>query len=121
MFGDIGEGLIGSDGTCIIDIDPVFEETVETSQYQVFLQKYGAGELWITERGPHSFTVSGTPGLRFGWEVKARQYDFSQLRLDGIRSSVDDPGIDFSQTDVVPDYGASAAEYIQNETEAKLS
>ena len=120
MFGDVGEGVISSDGCCLIDLDPVFEETIETSQYQAFLQKYGSGELWVTDRGPHSFMVVGTPGLRFGWEVKARQSDFSQLRLDSLRSSVDDPGFDYSQMDVLPDYGADAATYIEEQMEQKL-
>lgn len=121
MFGDVGEGVISSDGSCLIDLDPVFEETVETSQYQVFLQAYGDGAVHVSDRSPHSFTVRGTPGLRFGWEVKARQSDFSLLRLEESLPWIDEPGIDYSQTDVVPDYGASAAEYIQYEMEAKLS
>ena len=121
MFGDVGEGVVSSDGTCLIDIDPIFEETVETSQYQVFLQAYSPGDLWVSERGVHSFTVSGTPGLRFGWEIKARQLDFSQLRLDALRASIDDPGTDYNQTNVVQDYGADAAAYIEEQLEQKTA
>ena len=121
MFGEVGEGKIAEDGICIVELDPVFEETVTTGQYQVFLQPYGAGTVYVAERGPHSFTVRGTPGMLFGWEIKAKQKDFAQLRMEEDLPWIDEPGIDYSQTDVVPDYGASAAEYIQYETEAKLS
>ena len=121
MFGDVGEGLISLDGTCIVDIDPVFEETVETGQYQVFLQKYGTGDCYVSERSRYTFTIEGTPGLRFGWEIKAKQKDFSQLRLDALRATIDDPGIDYSQTSVVPDYGGEAATYIVEQLEEKTA
>ena len=82
MFGDIGEGQIASDGKCYIQIDPTFAETIQTSQYQVFLQKYGQGECYVSERHATYFIVEGTADLSFGWEIKAKQYDFSQLRLE---------------------------------------
>ena len=82
MFGDVGEGVIGSDGNCYVTIDPIFAETVNLSQYQVFLQKYGQGECYVSERKPSFFVVSGTEGLSFGWEIKAKQNDFDQLRLE---------------------------------------
>ena len=82
MFGDVGEGVIGEDGKAYIAIDPVFSETVNLSQYQVFLQKYGSGEVYVSERKPSHFLVEGTPGLSFGWEIKAKQKGFEQQRLD---------------------------------------
>ena len=82
MFGDVGEGLIGDDGQCFIPIDAVFSQTVTLSQYQVFLQKYGNGECYVSERNPSYFIVKGEPGLSFGWEIKAKQSDFDQYRLE---------------------------------------
>ena len=82
MFGDIGEGEIASDGKCYIQIEPTFSETIQTSQYQVFLQKYGQGECYVSERHPTYFIVEGSAGLSFGWEIKAKQSDFTQLRLE---------------------------------------
>lgn len=82
MFGDVGEGVIGEDGKCFIAIDPIFAETVTLKQYQVFLQKYGAGECYVSERKGAYFVVKGTPNLSFGWELKAKQIDFDQLRLE---------------------------------------
>ena len=82
MFGDVGEGVIGADGKCYVSIDPIFAKTVNLSQYQVFLQKYGQGECYVSERHPSYFIVSGTEGLSFGWEVKAKQSGYDQLRLE---------------------------------------
>ena len=82
MFGDVGEGVIGEDGRCHIWLDAVFAQTIVTDQYQVFLQKYGGGDCWIAERRAGCFVVQGTPGLAFGWEMKARQRGFDQRRLE---------------------------------------
>ena len=103
MFGDIGEGVIGADGRCFIALDAVFAQTVTTQQYQVFLQRYGEGDCFVAERRGGYFVVQGTPGLAFGWEVKAKQKDFDQLRLE----RADEPF-------TVPEqrYGAEAAQYI---------
>lgn len=98
MFGDIGEGVIGDDGYCYITIDPIFAQTVDLNQYQVFLQKYGLGECYIVERKRSYFIAAGTEGLKFGWEIKARQFDFSQLKLDKKEPKVyTDNEIDYPQ------------------------
>ncbi len=82
-FGDIGEGVLDKSGTCYIFVDDIFLETINTDcQYQVFLQKYGQGDIWIEERHTNYFVVKGTPDLRFGWEIKARQFGFETERLE---------------------------------------
>lgn len=81
-FGDIGEGVIGEDGKCYISIDAILAETINSSEYQVFLQKYGNGDCYVSERKSGYFVVSGTPGMSFGWEFKAKQYDAMQKRLE---------------------------------------
>ena len=84
-FGDIGEGVLNEEGEIYIDVDPIFAETVRMDlNYQVFLQKYGPGDLWIDERTEHYFIVKGTPGLKFSWELKARQLSFEACRLDEV-------------------------------------
>lgn len=82
LFGDMGEGTISEDGTCYVSIDSIFSETIDTSDYQVFLQKYSSGDCYVKERRPGVFIVEGTPGMSFGWELKAKQADFKQLRLE---------------------------------------
>lgn len=80
--GDVGEGVIADDGLAYVFIDPILAETIATSQYQVFLQAYGEGTLYVKERKPSCFIVAGEPGTSFGWEIKAKQSDFTQKRLD---------------------------------------
>ncbi len=83
MFGDLGSGEIGEDGLCYVEIDDIFSETARTDiAYQVFLQACGRGELWVEEKVPTHFVVAGTPGLKFDWELKAKQADYEHLRLE---------------------------------------
>ena len=104
MFGDMGEGVIGEDGKCYVSIDPVFAETIADGQYQVFLQAYGQGDAYVSDREGAWFIVSGTPGLAFGWEIKAKQKEYDQIRLE--EDGIVDPHL--SQAD----YAASATAHI---------
>ena len=98
FFGDIGEGQIGEDGDCYVQVDPVFLQTISTKQYQVFLQAYGDGKCYVKERHPGYFIVSGEPGLEFGWEIKAKQVDTDQARLNVFdRDPVDTRTKDYGQ------------------------
>ncbi len=81
-FGDIGFGKILDDGLCFVEIDPVFAETVTLDRYVVFLQAEGRGELYIDEKKLDSFTVKGTPGLEFFYEIKAKQKRYEKVRLE---------------------------------------
>lgn len=100
MFGDLGEGTTDSTGTCIILFDDIFSETIATEvEYQVFLQTEGHGELWVSHKDVNAFTVTGTPHLKFAWEVKIRQRGFEGLRLEGYdrRRKDDTDEIDYAQ------------------------
>lgn len=105
-FGDVGEGVIGADGKCYISIDVILSETISTDQYQVFLQAYGKGEAYIAERKANYFVVAGAPGLAFGWELKAKQEGFDQLRID--------KAMDTAISGDTIDYGAAAADYVNS-------
>lgn len=83
MFGDIGEATLDETGKCLIYLDDIFAETIDTEcKYQVFLQKYGKGDCYISHRNSAYFEVEGTPNLKFGWEVKAIQKEYDTLRLE---------------------------------------
>lgn len=84
MFADIGEGTIDEYGSCRIWLDPVFAQTIGEGAYQVFLQKYGDGDLYVAERHEGYFVVNGTAGLTFAWEIKAKQRDFEEIRMDTL-------------------------------------
>lgn len=81
MFGDIGEGEVGSDGLCYIWLEPIFAQTIADWKYQVFLQPYGQGNCYVKSRERNRFVVAGTPGLKFGWELKTLQADVAYNRL----------------------------------------
>lgn len=105
-FGDIGEGVLDKSGTCYIFVDDIFLETINTDcQYQVFLQKYGQGDIWIEERHTNYFVVKGTPDLRFGWEIKARQFGFETERLERFA---------YEKKEDEVDYESESQSYINN-------
>lgn len=91
LFGDIGEGVIDSDGACYVDIDDIFTETIEKkAEYQVFLQREGEGDCYVAEKTPRYFVVKGTPGMKFAWEIKAKQKDYALTRLERAENSLDE-------------------------------
>lgn len=69
LYEAIGEASVGEDGTVVVmhpeSLSGLFPET----DYQIFLQPYGEGNCYVSERGPGSFTVTGTAGLLFGWKI----------------------------------------------------
>jgi len=113
LFGDVGEGEIGEDGSCYVWIDPILAETISTSQYQVFLQPYGAGTAYVSERSSGAFKVEGTPGLAFGWELKARQADFTQTRMEKT--------MDITLPGDSMNYAADAVEHLQELYEGRIA
>lgn len=87
MFSDIGEGAIDETGKCIVYLDDVFIEAVDTEcLYQVSLQAYGKGNCWLSKREPNYFVVEGTKDMTFGWEIKAVQRGYVNVRAEQLKS-----------------------------------
>lgn len=106
MFGDIGEASISEDSTCLIDIDDIFQESTNVGiEYYVFLQKEGDGDCWIDKKEQTYFIVKGTPGLKFTFEIKARQVDYEHMRFADASETAYDRAIDTDMPE--PDYGES--------------
>jgi hypothetical protein len=106
FFGDIGTGIIDDTGKSYVYLEEIFAETVSADcEYYVFLQKEGQGDLWVEEKAKGYFVVSGTPGLRFSWEAKARQRDYEYERLETATHEEEEPEID---------YGTQAVNYLEN-------
>lgn len=83
MFGDIGNGTTDENGICYIYTDDRFRETVgENMKYYVFLQIEGEGNAYIKEKKPEYFVVTGSPNMKFAWEIKCRQKGYDYERLD---------------------------------------
>lgn len=106
MFGDIGEASISEDGTCLIDIDDIFQESTNVGiEYYVFLQKEGEGDCWVDQKEQTYFTVKGTPGLKFAFEIKARQADYEHMRFADASETAYDRAIDTDMPE--PNYSES--------------
>lgn len=106
IFGDIGEATIPEDGICLIDIDDIFQESTNVRiEYYVFLQKEGDGDCWVDQKEQTYFTVKGTPGLKFAFEVKARQADYEHMRFADASETAYDRAIDTDMPE--PDYSKS--------------
>lgn len=105
MFGDIGEVIIDEDGLGYVDIDDIFSETIaDRVEYQVFLQKEGEGDCWIAEKTPRYFVVQGTPGLKVAWELKAKQKEFINTRLEPSENYLDEYEYRNNENDLLNDY-----------------
>ena len=81
-FADLGFGKINSDGECLVYIDDIFQECVNTDiEYHVFTQSYN-GAIKTIERYKTYFIVKGDPGTNFSWELKAKRIGYENNRLD---------------------------------------
>lgn len=83
FFGDIGTGTI-QNGECLIAIDPIFLECVNTtSDYHVFTQIYNKdGNISEIKRFENYFIVYGAENTEFSWEIKAKRKGFENSRLE---------------------------------------
>ena len=97
-LGDFGGSVIGEDGLAVILIDDIFRECTDTEiEYYVFLQREGEGEAWVSEKTDTYFSVRGTPGLYFAWELKARQLNKEYIRFNAGK---EDREVDFKTVDL---------------------
>lgn len=87
-FGDMGFGVTDETGVCLVEIDDIFQETVDTQEYLVFLQSEGDGRLYVNkhEKFRNYFIVRGTPNLAFSWEIKCTQNGYQHERLENPES-----------------------------------
>lgn len=66
-FTHIGEAET-TDGQVQIDL-PIFFQN-ETSNYHVFISKYGRGDIWVSERNAKYFIVESDNDISFSYEIK---------------------------------------------------
>lgn len=80
-WGDLGSGTVNSDGECVVYIDDMFSELIDTNKvYHVFTQVYN-GAVTSIDRHNGYFIVKGEPGTEFSWEMKAKRKGFADDRL----------------------------------------
>ena len=105
LFGDIGEALLDEEGVCYVDIDDIFTETIaERCEYQVFLQAEGEGTCYIADKTPRYFVIKGTPNLRVAWELKAKQRDYENIRLEQAKSELDEYSTDYADEQLMESF-----------------
>lgn len=83
-FGDIGKSKTDKNGQVLIQLDPLFLETVNTSiPYHVFVSPYGNANVWVEQMDQNSFLVkSSKPFIAFSWEIKAKRKGYEDDRLE---------------------------------------
>lgn len=81
-FGDLGFGEINKDGECLVYIDDIFLECVNTNaQYHVFTQIYN-GKITSIERYTTYVVIKGEPGTNFSWQLMGKRIGYENNRLD---------------------------------------
>ena len=83
VFEDFGAGKTDDAGNCVVELDPLFCETVSTGEeYWVQLTPYVGGTVGIASKDTNHFVVHGTPNQRFDWRVTAKQRGYESARMD---------------------------------------
>ncbi|MBI4720860.1 MAG: hypothetical protein HY770_06495 [Chitinivibrionia bacterium] len=88
-FEDFGKGRL-SGGEAIVEIDPVFAQTVALSDaYHVFLTPLGDGGLYVAEKTDKHFVVrsqgSGRGDVAFDYRIVAKRKGFESKRLEAAQ------------------------------------
>ena len=85
-FGDIGSGETDEFCECYIYLDDIFKETIiENTEYYIFLQVYGNNNVYVSEKYEDYFVIkSNSPSVKFDWEIKCRQKDTDNMRMNTI-------------------------------------
>lgn len=116
LFGDVGRGVLDDNGVCVINIDGVFFETIVPDvEYDVFLQPYGEGQCYVSERSGCYFVVEGTPNMKFAWEVKMAQKGLDTTRLEDL---ADGSVMDEFPSEGLPRYDTDLLNYIDYEEDS---
>jgi hypothetical protein len=90
-FFDRGYGQL-TNGNCVIDIDPMFLETVTINDsYPMLVQITLTADckgVFVSEKTDSSFTVTelqgGTSNATFDWEVCAKRKGYEDIRMENI-------------------------------------
>lgn len=107
-YGDLGFGKINKERECVVYIDDIFQECVNTNvDYHVFTQVYN-GTIESIERHNTYFIVKGAVGTEFSWEIKAKRIKHENSRLDVVE--IDDFTVDGLKTFSDEDFMIETAE-----------
>lgn len=86
LLTDTGKGItkITEFGTyeSVILIDNIYKESVDLSDYYVFLTKYNNGDIWVKEQTDNYFIVESNQPLKFNWKIEATRKGYEGVRLE---------------------------------------
>ena len=78
-FADSGSGQLDADGLCLIELDPLYADTIEQDKVIRWLVTPTAhGAAWIEKRDRCAL-VHGTPGLTFDWMCIGAQRGYGDI------------------------------------------
>ncbi len=84
-FEDFGSAELVS-GMATVMIEPIFAQTVNLSEYHVFLTPLGDCPLYVARKTPASFTVEAMGGqscsIAFDYRLVARRLGYEHIRLE---------------------------------------
>lgn len=85
VYMDLGSGMIGEYGKCVVVFDDEFRETIEECcSYIVLITPTNGISCICAEKGEDCFTVSGENCATFDWIVLAKQKNRSAERLKPV-------------------------------------
>lgn len=84
-----GEGTIESDGSVEVELPEYFEALAKPDNRTVFITGRGHTPHW-SDIEDGAFTVTGTPGGRFSWLVKAERFGGDFLLEEAIPDDVEE-------------------------------
>lgn len=87
LFGDLGSGILDTDGEIRIDLDKTFRKTIE-GDYSIFAYGY-AGPVTIREKDEDGFVLAGKPGSRVDYEIRAKQKGYADCRMEEFKEEED--------------------------------
>lgn len=112
LYGDIGEAFLDENGECYLYLDDIFTEAISSfSEYQVFLQKEGEGDLWVSEKNEQYFVVKGTPMLKFAWEIKGKRKGYEIYRLENLDNQIEEADVSSIDYDYIETLKATRIDY----------
>lgn len=78
-FADSGSAQLDENGLCLLELDPVYAETVEQKKAPRWLiTPTSEGTAWVEKRGTCAM-VHGTPGLTFDWMCIGAQRGYADV------------------------------------------
>lgn len=87
LFGDSGSGLFDFKGELVVKLDETFRKTIE-GDYNVFAYGY-AGIVTVKEKHETEFILSGQPGTRVDYEIRAKQKGYGDVRMKEFKEEED--------------------------------